>query len=174
MAADVANPSAAFPAAPAGWEPPSKARMAWRGLTHRCAVCGSAHLFSRYFVMAERCPRCGLRFRRLEGHWSGDIGVNTIVTFALLWVVLVGGTLVMWGHLNVVALSVVAALVVFVFPVLFVPFAKTIWVAADLIMRPLEPGEAFAATPATTSASPTTPTTATASSASSSASSGRA
>jgi hypothetical protein len=91
--------------------------------------------------MVERCPGCGLRFRRLEGHWSGDIGINTIVTFSLLWLVLVGGTLAMWGHVNIVALAIAAAFVTFVFPLLFMPFAKTLWVAVDVIMRPVEPDE---------------------------------
>jgi len=91
--------------------------------------------------MVERCPGCGLRFRRLEGHWSGDIGINTIVTFSLLWVVLVGGTVAMWGHINVAALAVAAVCVTFIFPILFVPFAKTLWVAVDVIMRPVEPTE---------------------------------
>ena len=26
-------------------------------------------------------------------------------------------------------------------PILFLPFSKTVWLAADLLMRPLEPGE---------------------------------
>jgi uncharacterized protein (DUF983 family) len=104
-------------------------------------VCGERRIFAGYFRLRERCPRCGLRFARLEGQWSGDIGINTIVTFSLLYLVLLGGTLVMWGHLNVVALAVAAAFVTLVFPVLFVPVAKTLWVAVDLAMRPLEPGE---------------------------------
>jgi hypothetical protein len=91
--------------------------------------------------MVERCPGCGLRFRRLEGHWSGDIGINTVVTFALLWLVMLGGTLVTWGHVNYVAIGITAGLVVFVFPVFFMPFAKTLWVAIDVIMRPVEVDE---------------------------------
>jgi hypothetical protein len=107
--------------------------------------------------MAERCPRCGLRFRRLEGHWSGDIGINTVVTFSLLWLVLVGGTLVMWGHINYLALAITAALVVFVFPIVFVPFAKTLWVAIDVVMRPVQDDELTATTPPRRPPAATTP-----------------
>jgi hypothetical protein len=91
--------------------------------------------------MVERCPRCGLRFRRLEGHWSGDIGINTIVTFSLLWLVLIVGTLVMWGHINYWALGLSAGFVTFVFPIMFVPFARTLWVAVDVVMRPVQAEE---------------------------------
>ena len=91
--------------------------------------------------MKVACPRCGLRFTRLEGQWSGDIGINTIVTFSLLYVVLLGGTLLMWGDVRVGLLAVIAAVVVLVFPVLFVPVAKTLWLAIDLVMRPIQPDE---------------------------------
>ena len=35
--------------------------------------------------MVERCPKCNLRFERIEGHWVGAVGVNTIFSFALLF-----------------------------------------------------------------------------------------
>jgi hypothetical protein len=104
-------------------------------------VCGAFGIGAGYFRLKERCPRCGLRFARLAGHWSGDIGINTIVTFGLLFVVVLGGTLLMWERLNVAALVGVAVGVVLVFPILFVPVAKTLWVAVDLMMRPVEADE---------------------------------
>jgi uncharacterized protein (DUF983 family) len=115
--------------------------MLIRGLIRRCPVCAERAIFTGYFRLRETCPRCGLRFARLEGHWSGDIGINTIISFTLLYVVLLGGTLVMWGDVNVALLGALTATVAVVFPIAFVPFAKTLWVAIDLAMRPLEPGE---------------------------------
>jgi hypothetical protein len=98
-----------------------------------------------YFRLRESCPHCGLHVRRLEGQWSGDIGINTIVTFSLLYVVLLGGTLLMWGDLNVGLLAGVAAFVVVAFPVLFVPVARTLWLAIDLALRPVQADEVDAA-----------------------------
>jgi uncharacterized protein (DUF983 family) len=112
-----------------------------RGLTKRCAHCGSGHLFRRYFQMVERCPRCGLRFHRQEGQWSGDIGANTIVTFGLLWAVLVIGSLLTWNDPNIALLAALAVLVVVAVPPFFVPYAKTLWLAVDVLMRPVEPDE---------------------------------
>jgi uncharacterized protein (DUF983 family) len=132
----------AEPTRPAvGFTGPSRGRELWRGLTRRCPVCGCFGIGSGYFRLKERCPRCGLRFARMAGHWSGDIGINTIVTFGLLFVVVLGGTLLMWSRLNVALLAAAAVGVVLVFPVLFVPVAKTLWVAVDLMMRPVEPAE---------------------------------
>ena len=62
-------------------------------LTRRCPVCGQGHLFRRWFTMIDRCPRCGLRFERIEGHWTGDLGINTIVSFGALLLTLLGGFL---------------------------------------------------------------------------------
>jgi predicted metal-binding membrane protein len=42
----------------------------------------------------------------------------------------------------VVPLLVAAVLVAVVFPIVFLPWSRTLWTAIDLRMRPLEPGEA--------------------------------
>lgn len=107
-------------------------------------MCGARGVFEGWFRLRERCTRCHLRFQRQEGHWTGDVGVNTIVSFGALFVVLLVGALAGWpiGVLAVAALAV--GLVV---PVLFFPFSKTLWLVVDLVMRPLEPGEADVVAP---------------------------
>ena len=120
---------------------PTRVRLFRRGLVRHCPVCGSGHLFEHYFKLKPQCPHCGLRFQRLEGQWSGDIGINTIVTFGLLYVVLMVGVIGFGGRVNVGALAAVGIAVVLVFPVAFVPFAKTLWLAIDLMMRPVEAAE---------------------------------
>jgi uncharacterized protein (DUF983 family) len=131
------------PAAGTGgpWPGPSRMKLLLRGLSRRCPVCGETRIGQGYFRLKESCPGCGLRFTRLEGQWSGDIGINTIVTFSLLYLVLLGGTLLMWGDIRIGLLAVAATFVVLVFPVLFVPVAKTLWLAIDLIMRPPQADE---------------------------------
>jgi hypothetical protein len=91
--------------------------------------------------MLERCPRCGLRFQRIEGHWTGDLGINTIVSFAALFVTLVVGIVLTYPNIPGVALFAAAVGVAVLVPLVFYPFSKTIWVAVDLMMRPLEPDE---------------------------------
>jgi uncharacterized protein (DUF983 family) len=115
--------------------------MLGRGLLKRCAVCGRGGLFRRWFTMIERCPRCGLRFERIEGHWSGDLGINTIVSFGALFLTLIVGFAVTYPDVPGVALFLAAVSVALVVPLVFFPFSKTIWLAIDLMMRPLEPDE---------------------------------
>jgi uncharacterized protein (DUF983 family) len=121
---------------------PSAGRMLQRGVVKHCPVCNQGHLFRRWFRMVDRCPRCGLRFERIEGHWSGDLGINTIVTFGALFLTLVVGLAVTYPDVPGVALFLTAVGVALVVPLVFFPFSKTLWLAVDLMMRPLEPGEA--------------------------------
>jgi len=120
---------------------PSNARLWARGLTRRCAVCGQGHLFVRWFTMIDRCPRCDLVFERIEGHWTGDLGINTVVSFGALLVTLLGGFFLTYPDVNGPALLVAAVLVAVVVPIAFWPFSKTVWLAIDLQFRPPEPGE---------------------------------
>ena len=91
--------------------------------------------------MKTHCPRCNLRFERIEGHWTGDLGINTIVSFGLLLVVLFVGTFAFWPSPPIIGMIIAAVAVAALVPLLFYPFSKTIWLALDLMMRPLEPNE---------------------------------
>ena len=91
--------------------------------------------------MVERCPRCELRINRIDGHWSGDIGINTIVSFGALLLVLFGGFASSWPDPPGIGLVVACAATALLVPLAFLPFSKTIWLAIDLMLRPLEPGE---------------------------------
>ena len=79
-----------------------------RGCRKHCAVCNRGRLFTRWFTLAERCPRCNLRFERIEGHWTGDLGINTIVSFGTLLIALVVGFLLSWPSAPGIGMFIVA------------------------------------------------------------------
>ena len=120
--------------------PPATVLFGRAALRH-CPVCGSGGLFARWFHMAERCPRCELRFERHEGQWVGSLGMNTIVSFGVLLVVLVAGFLVTYPDFPVAPLTGVAVAVALVVPMAFFPWSRTLWTAVDLLMTPPQPGE---------------------------------
>lgn len=121
----------------------SPLRVLFRGATMGCGVCGRRRgLFERWVVMAERCPRCNLRFERSEGHFVGAVGINTLITFALLLVGLIAFFVVTYPDIPAGAWVFAAVPVLALVPVLTYPMSKTLWTAIDLIMRPLEKGEA--------------------------------
>ncbi len=117
-------------------------RMLARGLVRRCPLCGQGRLFRLWFSLAERCPCCHLRFERIEGHWLGALGLNTIVSFTVLFVVVVAGLVLSHPDYRMAPLIAAAAGTAVVVPLVFFPSSKTLWTAIDLCMRPLEPGEA--------------------------------
>ncbi len=114
--------------------------MLWRGMTKRCAVCGSGHLFERWFRMKTRCPRCGYRFEREEGFFLGAYVVNLVVAEGLIAILCI--VPVIWlsatrpdaSVLPVVVAGVVGAVLG---PLLFYPFSRTVWVALELLLRPV-------------------------------------
>ena len=65
-----------------------------------------------------------------------------MVTFALLAVVLAVGITWSYPQLAVVPILAAGGIVVLVLPVLFYPFSYTVWAAIDLLMHPLDAGEA--------------------------------
>lgn len=121
---------------------PGAGLMVWRGLTRACAVCGQRRLSRRWIVLERSCPRCGFAFERSPGHFVGAVGMNTIVTFGLMLVAIVAGILLTLPDVRFWPVTLVALGVALVVPVLFHVSAKTLWVAVDLVMNPLEPGEA--------------------------------
>ncbi len=85
--------------------------------------------------MRERCPRCRLVFERIEGQWLGSLGLNTIVTFALLFLLVVVGVFATAPDVPVLPLVIAAVAVGALFPMLFFPWSRTVWLAIDLLMR---------------------------------------
>jgi hypothetical protein len=91
--------------------------------------------------MRERCPRCDFPLDRVEGHWLGSLGVNTIVSFGVLFATVVAGVVIFYPDIPVLGLVVAVVVVGLVVPLLFFPFSRTIWSAIDLAMRPVEPDD---------------------------------
>ena len=123
---------------------PSMGRMLLRGLVRRCPRCGSAGLFRGYFEMADRCPGCSCRFecRPEDGFFLGALTINLAITegflllgvFAYIAVLAAGGGEgpPLWPILTI------AGLLSALMPILFYPFAKTIWAAVDLALNSME------------------------------------
>jgi uncharacterized protein (DUF983 family) len=121
---------------------PSALTMVARALLRRCPNCGGRGIFAGYTKLREQCPHCGLRLQRGESdYFIGAYLLNLVaveILFALLLAAIIIATyprtpwaLVQWGGL---ALMLSGA-------VLCYPFAKSIWLAADLIFRPVSPEE---------------------------------
>jgi uncharacterized protein (DUF983 family) len=112
-----------------------------RGLLGRCPNCGQRHIFRRWLQMVDRCPNCGLFYEREEGYWTGAIAINTIVTELIFAIVLVVGVVWTWPDIPIKPILIIAVVLNGTFPLFFYPYSKTIWVALDLVLHPLEERE---------------------------------
>ena len=91
--------------------------------------------------MAERCPRCGLKFERQEGTFVGAVGMNTILSFGLLFVGVVVFFVATYPDVPAGPWVFLVALAYAPVPVILYPVSKTLWLAVELVMRPVEPDE---------------------------------
>jgi uncharacterized protein (DUF983 family) len=120
---------------------PSHWVLIGRALTLRCPCCGQRGIFQGWFKIRDRCPNCGLATDRVVGHWIGAIGMNTIVSFGALAVVIVIGTILTYPEIQVAPLLAAMLATAVVVPLVFWPFSQTVWTAIDIMMRPVQVDE---------------------------------
>ena len=111
--------------------------LLWRGLTKACPLCGKRKLFRRWVHIVKNCPRCGLKFERIEGHWIGAVGINTIISFTLLFFALACFFLLTYPNVPIGSWVFFASGLFGLFPLIFYPNSKTLWTAIDILMRPI-------------------------------------
>jgi uncharacterized protein (DUF983 family) len=109
----------------------SRGTVIWRGLTKRCARCGSGHLFSHYFTMVDDCPRCGLHFERESGYWTGALAINFVCSGGLLLALLVILLIATIPDVNAPLILGILVPLAIIGPAVWYPFSKTLWVAID-------------------------------------------
>ena len=113
----------------------------------RCPVCASRHLFPGWVRMQDRCPRCGFWFERVEGHWIGSIGMNTILTFGTLLIFTVGGLIATIPDTPVFLFVAISIAIGVLMPPIIFPMTRTLWSAIDLLMTPITPDDFRGAVP---------------------------
>ena len=112
-------------------------RLLGRAVLLRCPNCGGRALFERFFRIKQRCPTCGMLLERgesdyfLGGYTLNLIAVEILLALGFLVVVIVTWPNPPWDALQYggVALSILGAVFCY-------PFAKTTWLAFDLMFRP--------------------------------------
>jgi len=117
--------------------------MLARGAVRHCPRCGSGHLFSSWFRMKPRCPRCGMKFEREEGFWLGGYVINVAsgeASIMVLLAVLIGME-ANQAPINAALFLGIGAFLAVTGPLVTFPYSRTIWSAIDQMMRPLSPEE---------------------------------
>ena len=115
-------------------------RLLGRALRRRCPNCGAGGIFRSWFRMVEHCPSCGLHLERNEsGYQVGAYMLNIAIAELLGVAVIVGVTIATWPDppWNVILYGGAALMILA--PIAFYPFARTLFLALDLALRPAGP-----------------------------------
>ena len=119
---------------------PPRRTMFGRALLKRCPLCGGGPLFHGWFRMRDRCPSCGLRMRRGEdGYTLGALWFNLLLAESITMGVFVTTLVMTWPTPPWDRLQVLGPLEAIVMPLLVWPFARTLFLAFDLLFRPPTP-----------------------------------
>ncbi len=109
-----------------------------RGLLRHCPNCGSGGLFRRWVMMCDSCPKCHLTFDRGEQDaFMGGYVVNFVTAEFTIALIALTVVLQTWPDVPWNALKWGLILVMVPAPALTYPFAKTVWLAIDLTLRPV-------------------------------------
>jgi uncharacterized protein (DUF983 family) len=110
-----------------------------RGLRARCPRCGERRIFRTRLHLIERCPRCDLRFERLEGGFLGAMTLNYSIA-VVVWVAMLAIVLAFTvPDVPVVPLLIASVAVFVAVPSWFYPRSKTLWAAIEFLIERSNP-----------------------------------
>ena len=108
-----------------------------RALRRSCPVCGARGIFENWFRLRPSCPRCRYDFARESGYWVTAIIVNIAVIEGLFLALFIAVVVATAPEVNWPLILGAGIVLNFVFPVVFYPYSKTLWMAIDLSVHPL-------------------------------------
>jgi uncharacterized protein (DUF983 family) len=118
---------------------PSTGKMIRRSLLRQCPRCANRSAwFTSWFKQGERCIGCGIkRTRDTDGHELGSMTVASVLNIVLIMAAIGIAIALTAPDVPVLTLYIVLASAALVFPVLTWPVTHTLWMAIDLVARPM-------------------------------------
>lgn len=119
-----------------------------RVLRLRCPHCGRGAVLTRRAGVRHRCAVCGLRFERSDdGYFSGAMYFGLMMGETLFCIALLVTMLVSWPDVPWDALTYIAPLGMIVVMLLLIPVSKVVWLAVDILVRPVTGAELLSLDP---------------------------
>lgn len=117
-------------------------RLMGRTLRLRCPHCGEGRVLAGYDTVRHRCSGCGFRFTRSDDHYfSGAMffGIllgETLAVLGILAAIWITYPNVPWTGIQFGAPVVMLGVMILLFPA-----SRVIWLAIDVLLRPVQPSE---------------------------------
>lgn len=117
-------------------------RLYGRALRLRCPHCGKGHIKGSWMKMKRVCPVCGLRTERgEEDFFLGAVMFNLALAEFVVVLAVVGFTILRWPDVPWDSLTWIALGLAVAAPFVFYPFGHSIWLASDILIRPVTDAE---------------------------------
>jgi uncharacterized protein (DUF983 family) len=117
--------------------------LLWRSVRLKCPHCGGGRILASWFRLKPQCPSCGLRFDRGEDedYYLGGMMFNIALAEAIFAIVFVTTLVVMWPDVPWDNLEYILVGAMIAAPILLYPVSRVMWLAFDLLLRPMTPAE---------------------------------
>ena len=113
-------------------------KLYWRAVRLKCPHCGGGPVVASWFRLHPRCATCGLRTERgEEDFFLGSMMFNIILSEGLFVVFVIGLIVVRWPDVPWDFLQTWAIGLMVAAPFLVFPWTKTMWLASDILIRPV-------------------------------------
>lgn len=114
----------------------------WRAARLRCPACGGGPVMLGWMKPRPRCASCGMRTDRGEhDFFLGAMMFNLALAEGCLTLVLLAVAIAMYPRVPWTFFEYGGPVLMVLAPFIFYPFSRTIWLAFDLLLRPLTPEE---------------------------------
>ena len=112
--------------------------LTWRALTLRCPRCGSGSIFQGWWSLKPECPRCRFALDRGErDFWIGGYAVNLVLAEFMVTGIVVVFVFATWPEVPWTLVQYGGAALALIFPFLFFPLSRVLWLAWDYCFRPV-------------------------------------
>jgi uncharacterized protein (DUF983 family) len=116
--------------------------VAWRTLRLRCPHCGRGAVLEGFDKVRERCSSCGFRFCRSDdNYFSGAMFFGLLIGEGLAVVGIIAAIMITSPDVPWTVIQYGAPLVLLAVMVAVFPLSRVVWLAVDVMMRPVEPSE---------------------------------
>jgi uncharacterized protein (DUF983 family) len=118
------------------------ARRFGRAFLLRCPNCGGGPILKNWLKLHVRCGNCGLRTERGEhDYFMGSMLINFVMTGGLLLVAIYVTLITQWPNVPWDAMQLAGPVAMIVLPFALFPFSKLVWMAFDIMLRPVTAAE---------------------------------